>query len=70
MTAKAPIPITIATTGLRIPNPPSPPHGDDWNLAIEFAKEEYRMRHPGGCRLLTYGESCRCFLCSLDRAKR
>lgn len=37
---------------------------------LEKAKSIYRVLHPGGCRMLSEGDSCRCFLCQIDEAKR
>ena len=34
--------------------------------SLARAREIYRQMHPGGCRLLSEGDGCRCFLCQLD----
>jgi hypothetical protein len=38
--------------------------------ALEKAKSEYRKIHAGGCRMLSKGDECRCFLCTMDIAAR
>lgn len=40
---------------------------DDYERGIEKAKDIYRSIHPGGCRILSKGEGCTCFLCQCDR---
>lgn len=39
-----------------------------YRAGIELAKSEWRKRQLGGCRMLSAGEECGCFLCTLDRA--
>lgn len=34
--------------------------------ATETVKEAYRKKHPGGCRMLSQGNGCRCVLCLCD----
>ena len=41
---------------------------DDYKNGIEKAKEIYRSIHPGGCRIISKGDSCVCFLCQCDHA--
>ena len=38
----------------------------EWRSACEEAKEAYRARHTGGCRMLEQGPECSCFLCAAD----
>ena len=40
----------------------------DYKNGIEKAKEIYRSIHPGGCRIISKGDSCVCFLCQCDHA--
>jgi hypothetical protein len=40
----------------------------NWRRALEFAKDKYRERHPGGCKMLSEGDACQCFLCEMDRS--
>ena len=32
----------------------------------ETAKMEYRILHPGGCKVFSHGDDCECFLCKMD----
>jgi len=41
---------------------------DDYKNGIEKAKEIYRSIHPGGCRIISKGDSCVCVLCQCDHA--
>ncbi len=38
--------------------------------AIEEAKTIYRSLHSGGCRMLSQGDACECFLCQMDQVKQ
>jgi hypothetical protein len=38
-----------------------------YRTGLEKAKEIYREIHPGGCRMLSQGDACECFLCRCDR---
>jgi hypothetical protein len=38
-------------------------------LALDKAQSMYRRLHSGGCRVLSRGDECACFLCQVDRAK-
>lgn len=40
----------------------------DFRRAIEVAKDIYRQIHSGGCKLLSQGDKCRCFLCRVEAA--
>jgi hypothetical protein len=37
--------------------------------ALDRAQEEYRKRHSGGCKRITSGDECECFLCVTDRLR-
>jgi hypothetical protein len=39
---------------------------DDFKKGIEKAKEIYRTIHRGGCRIISKGDDCDCFLCRCD----
>jgi len=38
-------------------------------IGLERAKEIYRGFYSGGCRMLSQGDHCTCFLCKCDEAK-
>lgn len=40
---------------------------DDYEKGIEKAKEIYRLIQPRGCRILSKGKGCTCFLCRCDQ---
>ena len=35
---------------------------------LEKAKSIHRETHPGGCKILSMGDKCTCFLCQCDKA--
>lgn len=35
--------------------------------AVEAVKAAYREQHPGGCRMFSQGNNCRCILCLCDQ---
>lgn len=41
-----------------------------YRQGLEMAKSIYREMHPGGCKMLSQGELCECFLCRCDKAKQ
>lgn len=45
------------------------PKADNVDLIreLEWTKEVYRGLHIGGCRMLSLGDECNCFLCQIDR---
>lgn len=40
------------------------------HFAFDSAKECYKELHSGGCRMLTEGDNCQCFLCRIDNYKK
>lgn len=40
------------------------------NKVIEEVKEIYRSIHPGGCKIISKGIDCGCFLCQCDKIVR
>lgn len=40
-----------------------------YRVGLEEAKGIYRELHPGGCKMLSQGEGCWCFLCRIDNKK-
>ena len=40
-----------------------------YQLGLEFATNAYRSRHSGGCKMLSQGDACNCFLCCCDQQK-
>ena len=41
-----------------------------YRTGLEIAKDTYRIKHPGGCKMLSRGDECKCFLCQCDKAKK
>ena len=37
---------------------------------LDVAKATYRELHSGGCRMFSEGESCKCFLCEMDKYRQ
>lgn len=40
---------------------------DGYLRGLQEAKKRYREFHSGGCRMLSQGEECECFLCEIDK---
>jgi hypothetical protein len=39
---------------------------EGFRVGLLRAKDVYRALHSGGCRLLSRGDACDCFLCRID----
>lgn len=33
---------------------------------LTWAKRLYQTLYPGGCKIISLGDDCRCFLCQID----
>jgi hypothetical protein len=34
---------------------------------LTWAKSLYQTLHSGGCRILSLGDNCKCFLCQIEK---
>lgn len=40
---------------------------EDYIRGLTWAKSLYQTFHSGGCKVLSLGRGCSCFLCQIDR---